>query len=224
MVTRTSDMRLLLLASKSTAAPFRSILQQERIYYDLLPRVAFISHAPFSRRTYNGVILDNDIIAQHCQDDRNTLELLNKVLPCHIIPTGSSQADDQEQHQELRTFFKTCRCFPPRAIRQQARANINLPAQISTEANFTAPQNATTFNISPSGCFLDTTLNREIGAKIWLNLEGLEDPSPLLSEIRWFSQGTSAELPPGMGVRFLQASTSQVQQLGGLMRHAAASL
>lgn len=217
-------MRLLLLASKTKAAPFRSILQQERIYYDLLPRIAFTYHAPFSRRLYNGVIYDEDILMAHSTEDRNTLKLLNKVLPCHVIPAGPDQHDNQERSQELNTFFKTCRCFPPRAIRQQTRASICLPALISTEADCVSPQNATTFNISPNGCFLETTLNRELGTKIWLNLEGLEDPSPLLSEIRWFSKGTSAELPPGMGVRFLQASSSQIQQLGGLMRSGATSL
>ncbi len=212
-------MRLLLLSCKSKANPLLNILQKERIYFDLLASVAFIAHLPFSKRIYNGVLIDETLIEQCCSDDLVKLERLKKVLPCQAIPSDP----EPSQNTELATFFETCKRFPPRSIRQQTRAKLCLPARISTDADFAAPQDTTALNISANGCFLTNPSKQEIGDKLWLNLDDLEDTNPLLGEIRWFSEKSTADLPPGMGVRFLEASSSQIAQLEWLMRRGSIS-
>ena len=207
-------MRLLLLSSKAKADPLLNILQKERIYFDLLASVAFIAHLPFSKRIYNGVLIEETLIEQCCSDDLVKLERLKKVLPCQAILSDP----DSSQITDLATFFETCKRFPPRSIHQQNRAKLCLPARISTNVDFAAPLDVTALNISANGCFLTNPSKQKIGDKLWLNLDGLEDSTPLLSEIRWFSEDSTADLPPGMGVKFLEASTSQIAQLEWLMR------
>lgn len=207
-------MRLLLLANKTKATSLLSHLHQERIYYDLLHSAAFISHAPFSKRIYNGVLIDQLLIDQSSSDDITTLELLKKVLPCRTIPSDTNLS----QNMALATFFETCRHFPPRSVRQQIRVDLNLPVQVSTNVEFSNPQRTTTLNLSSNGCFLANPPNGSIGDKVWVELDELQGTSPLLGEIRWFSPGTDMSQPRGMGVKFLGASSDQVVQLEWLMR------
>lgn len=210
-------MRLLLLASKTKAAPLLSLLHQERIYYDLLRRISFISHAPFDKRFYNGVLLEESFCNQGSPEDTATLNLLKKVLPTHIINADIGAS----QNLELESFLENCRRFPPRSIRQQKRVELNLSARIATDPEHNNVLTTTTMNLSPNGCFLTDPLNSKVGDKIWLYLEELDDTNPLLSEIRWFSQEPHNNLPPGMGVKFLEASSSQIVQLEWLMRRGA---
>jgi len=206
-------MRLLLLSDKTEAAQLLTILHQERIYYDLLSRATYMAHPPFSTRIYNGALIEEKLITQCSIDDLNTFELLKKVLPCQII-----MADPDPAHKvTLATFFETCQRFPARSIRLQTRSNLCLPAVVTSEADSDKLHKVNTYNISQNGCFLTNPLNKKIGDKIWINLDRLEDSSPLLSEIRWFSQDSTADLPPGMGVRFLEASSSQRKQLDSLI-------
>lgn len=172
-----------------------------------------MAHPPFSTRIYNGALIEEKLINHCSRDDLATFELLKKVLPCQII-----MADPDPAHKViLATFFETCQRFPARSIRLQSRTNLCLPAFVTSEAGSGEMHQANTYNISQNGCFLTNPLNKKVGDKIWLNLEGFEDSNPLLSEIRWFSQDSTADLPPGMGVRFLEASSSQRKQLDSLI-------
>ena len=207
-------MRLLLLTSKSKAIPLLAKLHQERIYYDLLRKISFISHAPFDKRFYNGVLAEEKLI-DHCNPaDEPTIKLLKNIFPFHAINPDIGPAQDLE----LATFLENCRRFPPRSIRQQKRVELSLSAKVSTDPDFNNVQTTCTLNLSSNGCFLTNPLNRKIGDRVWLNLDELEDPNPLLSEIRWFSSGPRTNLPPGMGVKFLEASSDQIVQLEWLMR------
>ena len=207
-------MRLLLLSNKAKETPFLHILRRERIYYDLLPRASFIEHSPFYKRIYNGVIFDGDLVEHSSLADMAMLALLKKVLPYHITLADPGLSQDLD----LANFFKICQRFPPRSFRQQKRVDISLPASFSSNADFGDPRKAITLNVSPNGCFLTNSLKQEIGDKVWLNLNTLEDSSPLLSEIRWFSKDARAGFPPGMGVRFLEARSNQIEQLDWLIQ------
>ena len=211
-------MRLVLFASTENAPLFLKLLRRERINYNLLHRVSFIDHPPFFKRLYNGVILDEDLIAQSSAEDLVKLELLKKILPCHSMPYSPNPSLDID----LATFFETCKRFPARSTRQQKRANINLPALLSSNNEFETPRDATALNISQNGCFLATRHQQKVGDRIWLNLDGLEGSSPLLSEVRWSTEEAEANLLPGMGVRFLEANQIQLEQLARLMREGTA--
>lgn len=183
------------------------------MYYDCLSKIGFIEHSPFNKRAYNGVLIDETDSDLYGPQDEPRFELIKKILPVFFIDPQKAESRYPGLDRKLQKFFHNCSSFPPRSIRQSYRTEVECPVRVSSCANFEDSLSATTVNLSPNGCFLANPLKYEVGSKVWIKLGEQEDNSPLLSEVRWSSREACTDLPPGIGVKFLQATSHQIGQL-----------
>ncbi len=88
--------------------------------------------------------------------------------------------------------------------RRHPRASVSLTIGLSTEHNFWS---GITMNVSEGGVFVATHQVAAVGTVVSLTLflPGRPEPLTALGEVRWTRPyGGNDDVPPGLGVRFLE--------------------
>jgi len=110
---------------------------------------------------------------------------------------------------------RECRTFTPRAIRLNARKEINFNILMSRHEvmNQALIERSVTVNISKGGCFLFSCQDWSNAADVWLVVNELKDKTPIHGEIRWRQAWGTATVIPGIGISIKQITPQQMNQL-----------
>ncbi len=206
-------MRLLIISCRKRAAHYVKSLEQQGVAFDLLCEINLVTQPPYAEREYSGALIDQAILLDARQGDESLLELLKSILPTLDIQARPRSLRDDTEDLKLETFLKACHLFPSRSVRLQDRVSIKLSTLISTDPSFVSPRQSTTLNLSKSGCLLTNPPRLATGDKLWISFVDLDDPSPILCEIRRFSKPQIPDQRPEIGVRFIKAKSSQLEKL-----------
>jgi uncharacterized protein (TIGR02266 family) len=97
--------------------------------------------------------------------------------------------------------------------REYARYRVDLDVSLGSDHNFYA---GLVENLSAGGVFVATHLLKPVGEKIELaiHLPDSEDVLRGLGEVRWIREYVErSELPPGMGIRFIELSQENIERI-----------
>lgn len=153
-------------------------------------------------------------------------EIAHDIL--EIFPVVQLRWDPEEN--EIKTLYfgqakgggtleefinEECQSIPPRAIRASIRRNIHFNVLLSGEEGFEEDtlERSITINVSGGGCFIFSSNDWEIGDHAWFTLGELDDSTVILGEVRWAVPWGETMQFPGIGVKFLNISGDQSEQL-----------
>jgi len=172
---------------------------------------------------YNGVLVDLMIRISAPREDKI---LVHEVL--ETFPVITMRWDSKTG--VMRTFYygqfksdstledfinRECRFFRARTIRSSVRRNIHLNIMMSKNGDFIEENiiKTITLNISGGGCFLYNSEDMDDVTNAWIIIKELSDKKPIYCEIRWVHKWGEIMRIPGIGLKFLDISESQLQEL-----------
>jgi Tfp pilus assembly protein PilZ len=181
----------------------------------------------FSREMYcplNGILVDMPTYIRSSDEDKRLLTDLVGVFPslrlkCHdvsgeirTLPFGTAYPGNIAPAFFVQNY---CASFAQRRIRTIERSQLNLPALLSATLPMESPSGTktVTVNISRGGCFLISFDPWNVGDRGWITLPDLQDSAPIPVEICWIRLWGKCRSLPGMGVRFIDLSASQKNEL-----------
>lgn len=87
--------------------------------------------------------------------------------------------------------------------REQPRIDVQVEVTMESDHNF---YTGLTSNISEGGLFVATHFLLPVGSRLQVRMTvpGRDQPIDALVEVRWLREGRFADLPPGMGLRFVE--------------------
>lgn len=172
----------------------------------------------------NGILVDMPTYMRCSEDEKSMITELVAIFP-------SLRLKCNEQSGEIRTlpfgtnyrsniapalFVKEyCVPFSQRRIRSCQRSHKYLTGLLNADLHLDSGSGTPTVTtcISCSGAFVVTFEPWIVGRQGWLTLPDLEDASPVKIEIcSIYNWGKSGSIP-GMGVRFVELSASQKNEL-----------
>lgn len=184
----------------------------------------------FDREVYcplSGILVDMPTYMRCSEEEKHLLTVLVGLFPAlrlkcnettgeiRTLPFGTTYSG-----KILPSDFvsKYCNPFVERKIRTCERLHLNYPATLHLlrpAENVPGTKSVTT-SISLEGCFLVSFEPWNIGERGWLVVAALEDASPIPIEVRSVRCWGEPRTLPGMGVRFIELSGSQKDELGRL--------
>jgi hypothetical protein len=126
------------------------------------------------------------------------------------------QAFSVDAETTLAQFIeKRCRSFDARSLRRFNRKETCLSLLLSTSPEFREETSSRTFtvNISRGGAFIHTLLPLRKNDPVWLRILELEPAEPVKAVVCWGIEWGSCRSIPGVGVRFVDLSESQLEQI-----------
>lgn len=177
----------------------------------------------------NGIMADMPTYIRSSEEDKRLLADLVDLFPslrlkCHE-PTGEIRTLPFGRNfpgaESLTSFIaQICSNFTSRKIRTCERSGVHLPALISTSPEISTHRSckAVTANISIGGCFLIHFETMNVNEHYWLEINSLQDSTPIPIEVCWVRAWGDKHSLPGTGIRFLEVTGSQkaeLMRLGG---------
>lgn len=178
-------------------------------------------------RPLNGILVDMPTYMRGSEEEKHLLTVLVGLFPAlrlkcnettgeiRTLPFGTTYSG-----KILPSDFvsKYCTPFVERKIRTCERSHLNYPAMLhlSKPAENVPGTKSVTTSISREGCFLLSFEPWNIGERGWLTIAGLDDASPIPVEVRSVRSWGEPGSLPGMGIRFIELSGSQKDELGRL--------
>lgn len=184
----------------------------------------------FRREVYcplNGILVDMPTYLRSSEEEKRLLSDLVGIFPAlrlkyhestgeiRTLPFGTTYPANTAPSLFAQKF---CASFAQRRIRTCERSLLNLPAllNMSLPVENISGARTVTANISRGGCFLVSFEPWLVGERGWLVLPELKDNAPIAVEIcsirSWGEYGSL----PGMGVRFIELTRSQKDELSRL--------
>jgi len=100
----------------------------------------------------------------------------------------------------LEQFVQNCNNFKPRTIRKSERRIRHIPFLLSEESEFIQPEKTVTLNIADGGCFIYSTGEWTIGARVWLRF--IDNDKVMTAIVRWWQPWGNSKKMPGIGLIF----------------------
>lgn len=103
--------------------------------------------------------------------------------------------------------------------RRYSRYAVELEVSMSSDHNFYA---GFAENLSEGGVFVATHSLKAVGSVVELSihLPGADAPVRMRGEVRWVREyRDGSEVPPGIGIRFLELGAEAVQAIGAFLSH-----
>ena len=176
---------------------------------------------------FNGILLDVPSLVRATREEKSTLYDLISIFPTLRVKWDPRSASVRalfydfvpEPDAGVETFVREqCARFFPRIIRQGERVPLHLNILVSPDPTF--PDGTTTrtatLNISAGGCFIVGVWEWEGGSRLWVRMLDLADPAPIGVEVRWRKEWGNAPGMPGVGVRFMDMTEGQRENIRDL--------
>ncbi len=100
----------------------------------------------------------------------------------------------------LGQFVQNCNTFKPRTIRKSERRIRHIPFLLSEDSEFIKPEKTVTLNIADGGCFIYSTGEWTVGARVWLRF--IDNDKVMTAIVRWWQPWGNNKKMPGIGVFF----------------------
>ena len=184
----------------------------------------------FRREVYcplNGVLVDMPTYMRYSEEEKRELVELVGIFPalrlkCHE-PTGEIRSlpfgTVYPENCTPEVFVqKYCSAFVQRKIRTKERVQLNLPVllTLSLPAEGVCCVRTVTINLSSEGCFLIGFEPLVVKGTGWLTIPELKDNTPIPVEVCWIRVWGEHRSLPGAGIRFVDLTESQKDELGRL--------
>lgn len=219
----------ILVVSRSEARihAYREVLEQMGVRFiglaDLKAVPVLVSATPVS-----GIAIDMPVQIKASSRAKMMVEDILSALPSvyiNIMPTSQkikvlTATGTQGIFHNLEQFVAVCAGFRGRVVRPKNRIELNLNAIITHPTDeYLDMERSVTINASTGGCFLFTTRSLyKTGQLININFINIKDNSPIIASVRWLQPWGVANLIPGIGVRFEQITTAQLEELAHLVK------
>ncbi|MFH0784121.1 MAG: PilZ domain-containing protein [Pseudomonadota bacterium] len=177
-----------------------------------------------SNQTYHGLILDLPTKMKAIKaNKREVYRLVEKFPTAHVRVDGSTD--------EIRCFYiglrqdgnalfdfinDQCCNSKPQKIRAFVRVGASVPVLLYRHPQSKRPVRSITLDISSGGCFIVTTHHWREGQEIFLRFPELSTITSVRAQIRTVVLWGKGRQIPGIGVKFLDLSMAQIDQLSGL--------
>jgi hypothetical protein len=181
-------------------------------------------------KNYAGLIIDMWTHIGSVQADKEFVYALDRIFPILYIgdqdqkpspldPAGGWLMARQHEVKILDDFILIqCRAMKPRGIRSMARRDLYFNANIQFNDQEKSIK-TNTWNISPSGCFVISSQEQQVGDPVWLTITDWKDKTAIAGEIKWSRHwGDDFHLLPGMGIAFKALSAAQNQALAAYLK------
>jgi uncharacterized protein (TIGR02266 family) len=131
----------------------------------------------------------------------------------------SSAPDAREEVRHEAVIRKMSEYPDPEGRRAHARFAVDIDVTVASDHNF---YQGFAENISAGGIFIATHLIKPVGSKIDLSicLPGISTVIQGVGEVRWVRDyNESSNVPPGMGIRFVELSSESAQAITSFLAH-----
>lgn len=180
-------------------------------------------HRKLLETRYNGILIDVRTKMRATGREKELIHSLLDVFP--VVQLNLDKATG-----EIRSLFfgqskggdtiedflsKECSSFEARSIRADSRKDMNLNVLLSQKENYreTDAIRSITLNISKGGCFIYSTMKRELQSPVSFRLKEFPDSGPIYGEVRWQIQWGSSMRIPGIGIKFIRIDEAQHRSL-----------
>lgn len=179
-------------------------------------------------RKYSGLLVDIISNIRASSADRLILKELMEVYPTLRLrwdPAGGNvrtlmSGAGAEQSISIATFVSQyCAAFVPQAMRLHSRREIYCGLWRSSTVALAeeTSERTITADVSAGGCFIYSSTLLCVGDILWLRFVNLVDKKPIQGVVVWCREwGTLGEFP-GAGLRFLDITPQQQQEIADLL-------
>jgi hypothetical protein len=220
----------LISRQENTCAFYRDLMSgRENILFETYASVAELKKNCLEKH-YAGLIIDMWTHIGSVQADKEFVYALDRIFPILYIgdqdrkpspldPAGGWLMARQHEVKILDDFIHNqCRGNKPRGIRSTARRELFFNAHVQFSGQEKSIK-TNTWNISPSGCFIISSLEPRVGEPVWLTITDWADKTAIAGEIRWSRPwGDDFRSLPGVGISFKQITAAQNQALADLLK------
>ncbi|MBU1228638.1 MAG: PilZ domain-containing protein [Proteobacteria bacterium] len=180
---------------------------------------------------FGGFVLEVEKVMRAPRLERSQIFQLAGVFPVlRVLRQG--QGGEVAYLDDPEGFPLRVQGFAPREVRHSGRVPVVLDGLLaaSDDFYFTNAARASILDISDGGGFVSSPCAFGSGELVRLRIEGLEDRTPILSNICWRKAKARASGRNGFGLRFLDIRPGQLKELAarhlaprGLLAEACAS-
>ena len=217
------DVRVLLIAQDDNARQKYSIAL-EKCAVRLFVSESFQDLSEeICSQSYHGIFLDLYTKMKAINKNKNLVYGLLENFPV-------CQLKINDQTGEINCFYTSqkcggtmldfinneCRNTVPRMIRSDTRKEVHCNVILYKSKDDAQPEFSVTINISKGGCFIFSIRKWEIGDKVWMQINELEDKELISGQIRYVARWGESMRIPGIGVEFRIISASQTEEISNM--------
>ncbi|WP_161807385.1 PilZ domain-containing protein [Geoalkalibacter ferrihydriticus] len=178
------------------------------------------------RAPCSGLLLDVPTMLRGSQNEKAMVHDLLEAFPVLRLrfDPGSGRIGALMYGSGSRTTIRDfvedhCRAFTPRRLRLSTRTELHCPVLLSPDEGFSPErtEKSVTVNLSRDGSFIYSASSWSRKDIAWIRFPFLKDFSPIAVEIRWNRSWGDTFGIPGVGVRFLEISASQQEEIQQLL-------
>ena len=174
-------------------------------------------------QTYHGLLLDMPTKMQALKENKTEVYRLAEKFPVahlqHDRQTDSVRCFHAgwQTGRTIEAFIEhQCSGGVPQKIGGSKRKEAHLPVLVSRQRESKRPERTITRDISANGCFIISGRKWTAGHEIFLGFPELEDQRHIRAQIRSVVPWGMGHEIPGIGLRFLELSSSQAAELENL--------
>lgn len=178
-------------------------------------------------RALNGILVDMPTYMRSIEEEKRLLTELVGLFPAlrikcnessgeiRTLPFGTAYPGNLAPAAFVQTY---CTPFLQRKIRSSERSSQHLSALLnrSPVMDAVSATRSVTATVCSGGCFLVSFEPWSVGDRGWLTLPELHDNAPIPVEVCWIRSWGEQRALPGMGIRFIDLSTAQKNELSRL--------
>ena len=220
----------LISRQENTCAFYRNLMSgRENIHFETYASIDELKKSCLDKN-YAGLIIDMWTHIGSVHADKEFVYALDRIFPILYIgdqdqkpspldPAGGWLMARQHEVKILDDFIQNqCRSIKPRGIRATLRREFFFNAHVQFNGQEKSIK-TNTWNISPSGCFVISSQEQQIGDPVWLTITDWSDKTAIAGEIRWSRPwGDDFRSLPGVGIAFKNITAAQNQALAALLK------
>ena len=180
-------------------------------------------HEALIETAHNGILVDLPLLIKSPQTEKKFLSDIIDQFPIMQLNYDPVKNEINSLYYgktkggvSLDAFFQTeCRCFQARKLRSTLRKNIYLNVTVWYKASSPPydTEKTVTLDISKGGCFIITSMERQIDSDVELIIQELSDQSPVSGRIRRITRWGEGLQIPGIGIEFIHIKKNQLDEL-----------
>jgi len=176
-----------------------------------------------AKNPYCGALLDFFTKMKSSSSEKKVLAEISEGFPMMIVKTapepGQIQAfsfSDVKKGETIESFIlKECLAVKPRTIRASERKNLIFNVIVSDNPRFSAEglERSVTVNVSASGCFVFSVVERVVDSTVWIIFREIEDKTPIKAVVKEVLPWGQKRRFPGFCLEFETIKENQLKEI-----------
>lgn len=218
---------VLIAASGESKKEYIKALNSFDVHVDVVDSIVE-AYAKYGKVRYNGFLIDVATLLRSSATDKAEANLLIDNFPVlrlsfkapdgiRCIPTGKYSGYGNSLEEFLRDY---CLKFVPRSLRGTKRGTkvLNVLLNRNLNAPSGAIEKSVTINFSSEGAFFYSVARWKKDDLLWAVFKELSDRTPIKAQVMRVVPWGKTDTTPGIGVKFLNVSEEQDDQLQDLVQ------